>query len=46
MARKVIKEKYLRFTEETNAFDYLERAGEFIKTSSSDQWYSSVPHLI
>lgn len=29
-------EKYLRFTEETNALDYLERAGEFIKSTSSD----------
>jgi hypothetical protein len=36
MARKVIKGKYLRFTEETNALDYLERAGEFIKSTSSD----------
>lgn len=36
MAHKVIKEKYLRFSEETNALDYLERAGEFIKATSSD----------
>lgn len=36
MVRKVIKEKYLRFSEETNAIDYLERAGEFIKETSSN----------
>jgi hypothetical protein len=36
MARMVIKEKYLRFSEETNALDYLEKAGEFIKATSSD----------
>lgn len=36
MTKKGIKEKYLRFSEETNALDYLERAGEFIKATSSD----------
>jgi hypothetical protein len=36
MAHKIIKRKYLRFSEETNALDYLERAGEFIKATSSD----------
>ena len=40
MSRSKIKEKYLRFTEETNALDNLERAGEFIvKTPSSrESW--------
>ncbi len=36
MGRKAIREKYLHFSEETNALDYLERAGEFIKMTSSD----------
>jgi len=36
MGKKKIKEKYLRFSEETNALDYLERAGAFIKATSSD----------
>jgi hypothetical protein len=36
MRKKVIKEKYLRFTEETNALDYLERAGQFIKEAAAN----------
>ncbi len=32
-----IRPKWLRFTEETNALDYLERAGEFIKLTESDK---------
>lgn len=36
MGKSVIKEKYLRFTEETNALDYLERTGQFIKEASTD----------
>ena len=36
MEKRVIKEKYLRLTEETNALDYLERAGQFIKEAVTD----------
>lgn len=36
MGKKIIKEKYLRFTEETNALDYLQRAGQFIQEASTD----------
>jgi len=36
MASAVFKEHYLRLTEETNALDYLERAGEFIGQAMSD----------
>ncbi len=36
MPKKKLKGKYLRFSEETNALDYLERAGVFINETSSD----------
>jgi len=36
MGKRIIKEKYLRLTEETNALDYLERAGQFIKEAATD----------
>jgi hypothetical protein len=36
MGKRVIKEKYLRLTEESNALDYLERAGQFIKEAATD----------
>jgi len=36
MAKKRVKAKYLRFTEETNALDYLEKAGEFIPRTLTD----------
>jgi hypothetical protein len=31
-----VREKYLRFTEETNALDYLDRAGQFIKETPNN----------
>jgi hypothetical protein len=34
--KKRISPKWIRFTEETNALDYLERAGEFIKQTESN----------
>lgn len=37
MAQRSVKEKYLRLTEETNALDYLEKAGEFIKQTLADK---------
>ena len=36
MGKKSIKGKYLRFSEETNALDYLERAGQFIKEAAAE----------
>lgn len=36
MAKKAIREKYIDFSDETNALDYLERASEFIKATSFD----------
>ena len=36
MRRQNIREKWLRFTAETNALDFLERAGEFIQQTKSD----------
>ena len=36
MGNKIIKGKYLRFSEETNALDYLERAGQFINEAVTD----------
>ena len=36
LTRNSFTEKYLRFTEETNALDYLERAGEFIQRALTD----------
>lgn len=36
MASPAFQECYLRLTEETNALDYLERAGEFIEQAMSD----------
>lgn len=36
MGKKIIREKYLRFTEESNALDYLERAGQFIKEAPTN----------
>lgn len=37
MTKKAFKGKYLRLTEETNAIDYLERAGEFISKVMTDE---------
>lgn len=37
MTSLLFKERFLRLTEETNALDYLERAGEFIRQSNSDE---------
>lgn len=37
MTSQNIKEKYLRLTEVTNALDYLERGGEFIRQTLTDQ---------
>lgn len=37
MTKQHFKDKYLRFTEETNALDYLERAGEFIGQVMTDE---------
>lgn len=37
MTSPLFKERYLRLTEETNALDYLERAGEFIEQAMSDE---------
>lgn len=37
MAQRTVKGKYLRLTEETNALDYLEKAGEFISQTLTDQ---------
>ena len=37
MAIRRPRPKWLRFTEETNALDYLERAGEFIRLTETDQ---------
>lgn len=31
-----VRAKYLRFTEETNALDYLIRAGQFIRETEND----------
>jgi len=36
MGKKAIKGKYLRFSEESNALDYLERAGQFIKETEKN----------
>ncbi|MEE8432765.1 MAG: hypothetical protein V3S16_16065 [Candidatus Desulfatibia sp.] len=36
MSIQKIQEKWLRFTAETNALDFLERAGEFIQQTESD----------
>jgi hypothetical protein len=36
MNKQNIIEKWLRFTAETNALDYLERAGQFIQQTESD----------
>jgi len=36
MPKKSLKGKYLRFSEETNALYYLERAGVFIQETTSD----------
>jgi hypothetical protein len=36
MGRENIRPKWLRFTVETNALDFLERAGEFIRQTESD----------
>lgn len=35
IADNTVKSKFLRFTEETNALDFLERAGEFITETST-----------
>lgn len=37
MATQLCKDRYLRLTEETNALDYLERAGEFIARAPADE---------
>ena len=37
MTTQFFKERYLRLTEETNALDYLERAGEFIAQAIADE---------
>jgi hypothetical protein len=31
-----VTERYLSFSEETNALDYLERAGQFIREAATD----------
>ena len=36
MRKQNIREKWLRFTAETNALDYLDRAGKFIQQTASD----------
>ena len=36
MKKRNIREKWLRFTAETNALDFLERAGQFIQQTESD----------
>jgi hypothetical protein len=36
IGKQHIREKWLRFTAETNALDYLERAGQFIQQTESD----------
>ena len=36
MRKRIVREKWLRFTAETNAFDYLERAQKFIQQTESD----------
>jgi len=36
MRKQIIREKWLRFTAETNALDFLERAGRFIQQTESD----------
>ncbi len=36
MKTLTVRAKYLRFTEETNALDYLIRAGQFIKETEND----------
>lgn len=36
MRKQNIREKWLRFTAETNALDFLERAGKFIQQTESD----------
>ena len=36
MKKQNIREKWLRFTAETNALDFLERAGQFIQQTESD----------
>lgn len=36
MPRAQIRQKWLRLTEETNAIDYLERAGQFIRLTETD----------
>jgi hypothetical protein len=36
MKKQNIREKWLRFTAETNALDFLERAGKFIQQTESD----------
>ena len=36
MKKKYIREKWLRFTAETNTLDYLEFAGQFIQQTKSD----------
>lgn len=37
IAQRSVKGKYLRLTEETNALDYLEKAGEFIRQTLTDR---------
>ncbi|SNX60424.1 hypothetical protein SAMN06296273_1891 [Nitrosomonas ureae] len=37
MTKQTLKGKYLYFTEEANAIDYLERAGEFISQVMTDE---------
>jgi hypothetical protein len=36
MRKRIIREKWLRFTAETNALDFLERAGQFIQQTEFD----------
>lgn len=36
MSKQKIREKWLRFTAETNALDFLEQAGKFIQQTESD----------
>lgn len=37
MSKPRVRPKYLRFTEETNALDFLERAGFFVRLTDSDR---------
>lgn len=48
MKKQNIREKWLRFTAETNALDFLEQAGQFIQQTEPDivawKWVSLSLH--